>query len=228
MEEDDLERAFEDDIDNLSDCDSSDGDDFLAESIARLKEEIQNPNSEEHGNDKDRKSEWNQLMESITFTASMFQEFHLPNTERSEITDLETAKLPAVLNDVQIERQDNLFESIEILDEVRDVLFAMIESVEYIAGIEYDTTEKDTAQHTEEVDMFEHPVKEECDHTLVAEFQEESVAIVAPDTSEIDSSTMLYDDLLRHEDVHKKNIQVPHKPPPNPCIGIPHLFSCVL
>jgi hypothetical protein len=227
MEEDDLERAFENDIDNLSDCDSSDGGDFLAESIARLKEEIQNPNSEEHGNDKDRKNEWNQLMESITFTASMFQEFHLPNAERSEINVLENAKPSAVLN-VQIERQDNLFESIEILDEVREVLFAMIESVEYIAGFEFDTTEKDTAQHTEEVDMFKHPVKEECDHTLLAEFQEESVAIVAPDTSEIDSSTMLYEDLLRHEDVHKKNIQVPHKPPPNPYIGIPHLSFCVL
>lgn len=205
MEEDDLEREFEDDINNISDCDSEGGD-FFAESIERLKKEILNPELSEDSNRKENEYEWNQLMESITFTSSLYHDVDVPNSDskmlqRSIIIPSDFAK--ETKND---DRGEILSMSIEILDEVRDVLFAMIESVEYIDGIQFEKIE----QTLLESDVYQLPEIIETSYALVAEFEEESVIEVVPDTSDIDSSTMLYDNLLRNEDIYRKHVQVHH------------------
>ena len=215
MEEEDFEKAFEDDIEAVSDCES-DVDDYLAQSIEQLKNEIASNISNgciTHSLNHD--NELTELIESVKLNTIRLQE------SSNTATFDGNGKSPAVGVEILLHRSDptpqsDLLACIDILDEVRDVLFAMVDSVEYIDSLKFVHSQNEEAQNvsldrTSDLDMhYNAPDEIHAGHPDIAEF-EESIAVAVPSEG-AGETLLLSDDLMQHETQHQRDMQVRDMP----------------
>mmetsp|Transcript_10015 Transcript_10015/g.15136 ORF Transcript_10015/g.15136 Transcript_10015/m.15136 type:complete len:1476 (+) Transcript_10015:165-4592(+) len=202
-----LEQLFEDDLDDLSDVDSEGHDEFIAQSIELLKDELANfNNTPAH----EETEEWSELLKTADLTGRDLTleihsevEFDIPNeNSHSECNVLHCpdacVSVPSINN--------NMLNAVEIADEVREVLFEMITSVEYIYSISYDNAELLPITSDQGLTTTA-PTETQCAVVSnVSDFEEQSIEAVLPFVPE--EGGLLYDDLMLHETRHKDNLQV--------------------
>jgi hypothetical protein len=233
----DYEKFFEDELDDLSDCEEGEDhfqlekDEFLAASIAQLKMELSQPPVSEgvsecgSGGDGDA---WRDLMTSVQKTNLQLEQVsetidsHVEMTPRvddcseevstarerdtcsSEVevkTQLEVAK---DLTHVGVNVNAKVEMEVEVNEEVRDMLYEMMVSVEYILSLAQDTTQ--TAQALDVAPLIPCPL---LDLPLEIEFQEPAMEQHELCLGEAAAEDLfVYNELVDVDSSHKRKFEV--------------------
>lgn len=206
------EQLFEDDLllDDNENENHEDDENYFIELIKSKKEELnQYSRQEDNKQEEDVNNNsfisiegWNDLLNSIHLQENNLREILLnnekeiqSNSEKNETNEEnENLLLKAnVLKDIE----QSIMYNLEISDEVRDILYGMIESVEYISSLELEKNIIPMERIIIEQPLFE-----------LQEFNENSLEIQPLDEFVSDSSLNLFDNIMKSETCYQESLQV--------------------
>mmetsp|Transcript_25946 Transcript_25946/g.48715 ORF Transcript_25946/g.48715 Transcript_25946/m.48715 type:complete len:1387 (+) Transcript_25946:144-4304(+) len=241
----DYEKFFEDDLDDISDCDDEgeqfqhEKDEFVAASIAQLKLELSVPigvtggasvsggvlTGSSEGKDalSTESDVWKELMASVQKTNQQLEhvsstiDSHVeitPRPDESEVIsrrnqlEVMSAPRPSPLVTVSIQQQVQNGEEEAAREDIRDMLFEMVVSVEYIMSLAQDTT-----QESRELDVAPLATSTLLDVPLEIEFQEPVMELQEPQQELLLNEAaaedlFVYDGLVDVDSSHKRKFEI--------------------
>jgi hypothetical protein len=201
------EECFENDLNEDESEEDEEDDDSLLLIIKQKKEELNEMNSKKDMNI--QIEGWNDLLNAIIlqekeYSYDLTAEFNMKNDEEKRSSN-EVQKSQMSSRSENVLRVEDLekaiIQELEISDEVRDVVFGMIDSVEYIASLEF---EKDFSPKALEAVSIEKPI------SILKEFDEnsfESSNFQNPPPAPIETKNMS-DELMKSETKYQETLQV--------------------